>query len=72
MASHGFNWNLWGHVLAIYLIIGLLLSWIGFMTRHIKNYTRVKNPSWSFEIALIMSWPELATLEYLRSRKRDE
>jgi hypothetical protein len=72
MESHGFNWNLWGHVLAIYLIIGLLLSWIGFMTKHIKNYTRVKNPSWSFEIALIMSWPVLATLEYLRSRKRDE
>jgi hypothetical protein len=72
MVSHGFNWNLWGHVLAIYLIIGLLLSWIGFMTRHIKNYTRVKNPSWSFEIALIMSWPVLATLEYLRSRKGDE
>ena len=72
MTSQGFNWNLWGHVLAIYLIIGLLLSWIGFMTRHIKNYTRVKNPSWSFEIALIMSWPVLATLEYLRSRKRDE
>jgi hypothetical protein len=72
MTSHGFNWNLWGHVLAIYLIIGLLMSWIGFMTRHIKNYTRVKNPSWSFEMALIMSWPVLATLEYLRSRKGHE
>ena len=68
----GFNWVLWGHVAVIYLTIGLLLSWIGFMTRHIKNYSRVKNPSWAFEISLIMSWPISATIEWLRYRRKQE
>ena len=65
----GFNWNLWGHVIGIYFLIGLVLSWIAFMTKHTKNYSRVQNPSWTFELALIMSWPVLATWEFLKSRK---
>jgi hypothetical protein len=72
MEPHGFNWNLWGHVLAVYLIIGLFLSWVGFMMKHTKNYSRVRNPSWTFEVALIMSWPVLATVEYLKYRKHRE
>jgi len=71
MASTGFDYNLWGHLLAIYLIIGLFLSWVGFMTKHTKNYSRVKNPSWKFEVALIMSWPVLATMEYLKYRRSE-
>jgi hypothetical protein len=72
MHPTGFNWILWGHVVVIYLTIGLLLSWIGFMTKHTKNYSRVRNPSWAFEISLIMSWPVLATMEFLRFRKHHE
>ena len=68
----GINWSLWGHIMVIYVTIGLFLSWLGFMTRHTKNYSRVKNPSWSFEVALIMSWPVLATIEYLRYRRHHE
>jgi hypothetical protein len=72
MEPHGFNWNLWGHVFAIYLIIGLFLSWVGFMMKHTKNYSRVRNPSWVFEVALIMSWPVLATMEYFKYRRSRE
>jgi len=68
----GFNWNLWGHAFFIYIFIGLTLSWIGFMTKHTKNYTRVRNPSWRFETALIMMWPILALMEYFRRHKEDE
>jgi hypothetical protein len=66
----GINWNLWGHVIGIYVMIGIILSWVGFMMKHTKNYSRVKNPSWKFEVALIMSWPVLATWEFLRHRKK--
>jgi hypothetical protein len=72
MHPTGFNWNLWGHAFAIYVIIGLFLSWVGFMTKHTRNYSRVRNPSWSFEVALIMTWPVLATMEFLRYRKQHE
>jgi len=72
MEPHGFNWNLWGHVFAIYIFIGLFMSWLGFMTKHTKNYSRVRNPSWTFEVALIMSWPFMATRELLRPRKDHE
>ena len=72
MESHGFNWNLWGHAFFIYVFIGLFLSWLGFMTKHTKNYSRVRNPSWGFEVALIMSWPILATREFLRHRREQD
>jgi tryptophan-rich sensory protein len=68
----GINWNLWGHAIGIYILIGLVMSWVGFMTKHTKNYSRVRQPSWGFEVALIMAWPVLATMEFLRSRQRQE
>ena len=66
----GINWILWGHAIGIYVLIGLVLSWVGFMTKHTKNYSRVRQPSWGFEVALIMTWPVLATLEFLRYRRQ--
>jgi tryptophan-rich sensory protein len=68
----GINWSLWGHAIGIYILIGLVMSWIGFMTKHTKNYSRVRQPSWGFEVALIMAWPVLATLEFLRYRRQQE
>jgi hypothetical protein len=72
MQPTGFNWNLWGHAFFIYIVIGLFLSWVGFMTKHTRNYSRVRNPSWAFEVSLIMAWPVLATMQFLRYRKEHE
>jgi hypothetical protein len=68
----GINWSLWGHIIGVYVMIGIILSWVGFMMKHTKNYSRVKNPSWKFEVALVMSWPVLATWEFLKYRRNQE